>query len=83
MTNAVIHARSAGWVVVTLADRRLRIEVHDYESAAPKIRPESGAHGGFGLRVVAATSVSWGWHPTPSGKVVWAELPCSASTVED
>ena len=76
VTNAVVHARSAGRVVVTMADRRLRIEVYDYEPAAPKIRPESGAYGGFGLHVVAAASDSWGWHPTPTGKMVWAEMPC-------
>ena len=76
VTNAVVHARSARRVVVTFSRRRLRIEVHDDDTTPPNLRPHPGPDGGFGLHIVAATSESWGWLPTQSGKLVWAEMRC-------
>jgi len=76
VTNAVVHARSALRIVVTFSRHQLRIEVHDDDSTPPDIRPDPGSDGGFGLRIVAEMSERWGWLPTPSGKLVFAELRC-------
>ena len=76
VTNAVVHPRSELRVVVTLERRRLRIEVHDDDAKPPNIRSQAGPGGGFGLRIVANLSDRWGWLPTESGKLVWAEMLC-------
>jgi anti-sigma regulatory factor (Ser/Thr protein kinase) len=74
--NAVVHARSAPIVVASFDDGRLRIEVHDQHPAVPHICERPGASGGWGLRLVAATTDGWGSTPTSTGKHVWAELLC-------
>lgn len=76
VTNAVVHARSPLRIVVTFSRDRLRIEVHDEDSTPPRVRPQPGPDGGFGLRIVAEASERWGWLPTRSGKLVWAEMRC-------
>jgi anti-sigma regulatory factor (Ser/Thr protein kinase) len=76
VTNAVVHAHSGLRVVVTASRHRLRIEVHDDDGTPPSMLPDPGPHGGFGLRIVAETSDRWGWLPTQSGKLVWAEVRC-------
>ena len=74
VTNAIVHARSAVRVNVTLVRKGLRIEVHDDDSRPPHVRSPAGPDGGFGLRIIANAAQSWGWRPTETGKVVWAEL---------
>jgi anti-sigma regulatory factor (Ser/Thr protein kinase) len=76
VTNAVVHARSTLRIVVTFRPHRLRIEVHDDDSTPPHIRPDPGPDGGFGLHIVTETSNRWGWLPTQSGKLVWADVTC-------
>lgn len=80
VTNAVIHARSAPEVTVTLQDGCVRIEVLDTATAPPVTRrfEDAGRAGGFGLRLVQALAHRWGWEPTGSGKLVWAEMLRSA-----
>jgi anti-sigma regulatory factor (Ser/Thr protein kinase) len=73
VTNAIVHAKSASKVRVSLRDGRVRVEVYDHGHRRPLERPSAGAAGGFGLRIVASLSESWGWDFTRSGKVVWAE----------
>jgi anti-sigma regulatory factor (Ser/Thr protein kinase) len=76
VTNAVVHAGSVHRVVAALVDARLRIEVYDRDSRPPRLRPDGGPNGGFGLRIVAALADGWGWLPTRSGKLVWTEVRC-------
>jgi anti-sigma regulatory factor (Ser/Thr protein kinase) len=78
VTNAVVHARSAPEVVATHRARRVRVEVYDNDVNPPVVRDPStlDGGGGFGLAMVAALSVRWGWEPTATGKRVWAEAPC-------
>jgi anti-sigma regulatory factor (Ser/Thr protein kinase) len=75
-TNALIHAGSPATIVALFDDGRLRVEVHDEERAEPYLRDQPGCSGGWGLRVVAAVADGWGSVPTPSGKLVWAEILC-------
>ncbi len=74
-TNAVMHADSAPIITASINDGRLRIEVHDDDRQPPRTRTLDG-YGGWGLRFVAAVTDRWGWIPTSSGKLVWAELLC-------
>lgn len=78
VTNAVLHARTAIGVVITLLDDgAVRLEVSDDSSALPQRRLYSEASGtGRGLVLVNALSAGWGVAPRhdAEGKTVWAEL---------
>jgi anti-sigma regulatory factor (Ser/Thr protein kinase) len=73
VTNAVVHACSAPRLFVTVADGRLRVEVHDTSRALPVLRAPSAAAGGQGLHIVARVAHACGCS-TSTGKVVWIEL---------
>lgn len=75
VTNAVVHARSAPELTVTVESGRVRVEVFDTAAAPPVPRQTDDGrhHGGFGLRLVGAFAHRWGWEPSGSGKRVWAE----------
>jgi anti-sigma regulatory factor (Ser/Thr protein kinase) len=75
VTNAVMHADSDALIVAILDDMRLRIEVHDGDPTPPALA-EPTVDGGFGLRIVAALSDSWGWETSGRGKRVWTERLC-------
>ena len=51
-----------------------RSDVQDNMIETPHVRDAQGAAGGFGLHIVEAIAVDWGWRPTPDGKVVWADV---------
>jgi anti-sigma regulatory factor (Ser/Thr protein kinase) len=59
------------------------VEVWDRCPGEPRLRPvtDALAEGGLDLHVVEALSLRWGWYPMRRGlgKVVWSELPASAS----
>ncbi len=74
VTNAVIHTASGGEFRLWRSDERLRIEVSDFDSRPPRVADPGQRVGGFGLRIVAATSLGWGSEETDDGKVVWAEF---------
>lgn len=76
-TNAVAHAGRATRMTVELVGDEVRLEVDDATSCGPVVRAEGGAAGGFGMRIVERLSLTWGWHPTPTGKTVWSTLPCA------
>lgn len=78
VTNAVVHARSRSEVLASFDDGRLRLEVHDREHAPPIERGPGDGNppGGLGLRLVRTLTDSWGWEPTPNGKLVWTETLC-------
>jgi anti-sigma regulatory factor (Ser/Thr protein kinase) len=75
VTNALIHSGGTADLRATLTDRTVHIEVHDRAPTPPNLREAQGAAGGFGLHIVDAIAVEWGWRPAPDGKVVWADVP--------
>jgi anti-sigma regulatory factor (Ser/Thr protein kinase) len=75
VTNALVHTRTTAALRATLTERAVHIEVHDQAPIPPHVREAQGAAGGFGLHIVDALAVDWGWRPTPDGKVVWADVP--------
>ena len=75
LTNAIRHGRSAPTVALRLSPERLHLEVSDQSSAAPAMRDEPDATGGYGLQIVDRIAEHWGWRPTTAGKVVWTDLP--------
>ena len=76
-TNAVLHARTAFRVRLTISRDVARIEVEDSAGGRPVMRHFSNrATSGRGLRLVDGLSRAWGVKPGKSGrgKVVWAEI---------
>ncbi|HMJ03569.1 MAG TPA: SpoIIE family protein phosphatase [Conexibacter sp.] len=77
VTNAVRHGAGDEIALVTRVDgARLRFEVHDEGSRAPRRREPAGAKGGYGLNLVAALASRWGAAP---GAGVWFELDREAA----
>ena len=73
VTNAVVHAASAAQLRATLHAGRLRLEVYDDSVEPPRPRDSNETAGGYGLQFVASIADDWGWSPTQTGKLVWAE----------
>lgn len=77
VSNAVLHARTALRLTLSLQGDVLRIEVEDGSARLP-VQRDYGAESttGRGLRLLAGLGVSWGTAPGPRrcGKVVWAEI---------
>ncbi len=87
LTNAILHARPAGPVTVTIHRdlRTLRIEIADTGRgtimpgpgcpADPDARRPDGelAEHGWGLRVIDALAARWGVDADDTGKRVWFE----------
>ena len=88
LTNAVLHARPAGPVTITIHRdlRRLRIEIADSDRglishempgcpACPDARPPEDqlAEHGWGLQVIDALAARWGVASDDTGKRVWFE----------
>jgi PAS domain S-box-containing protein len=74
MANAVLH----GWGQVALrlsdSDRGLRIEVEDSNPAPPvPTEGHAGRVGGYGMQIVERLA-DWGWSPSGTGKLVWAQI---------
>jgi len=86
VANAVRHSDSAlpgGQVTVAVAccSGTLHIDVIDAGSPTtkPELRPAPGplTCSGRGLWLVRELSSAWGWHDTPTGRVVWFQLPAA------
>jgi hypothetical protein len=75
VTNATVHTPAASTTVITHMPPNVRIAVHDSSHAIPALRHDDPP-GGFGLRIVSQLSDTWGWDQTPTGKVVWSNIPC-------
>ncbi len=76
VTNAILHARTP--LLLTLESRpdHVRICVEDRSNDQPAVRSyESDAVTGRGLALVEQLASTWGVDTTPSGKVVWCEVP--------
>jgi two-component sensor histidine kinase len=80
VTNAVLHTADGAELRVSQRDHTaedvIRVEVQDRHRATPESPPTAGAHGGYGLRIVAAMARDWGCTPLPDGqgKIVWFEV---------
>jgi hypothetical protein len=78
VTNLVLHARTAGELVVQLSDDRLRVELHDGTRALPHAKHYGlEATTGRGIGLLETMSSAWGAEVTSSGKRVWFELEAS------
>ena len=83
VTNAVVHAASSTRLRATFHAGRLRLEVYDDSVEPPRPRDSSETAGGYGLQFVASLADDWGWSPTPTGKLVWAEHLDASQTTTD
>jgi anti-sigma regulatory factor (Ser/Thr protein kinase) len=72
VTNALIHGHGAP-VLRLIGAGKLRVEVSDDSPVLPAIR-DSGATGGWGLKLVEQLAPGWGASRSGRGKVVWCEL---------
>lgn len=76
VTNAILHADSEIDVVVDVTGGRVRVEVRDRATRAPRRRwSEPTATAGRGLALVEALASDWGVDAIPGeGKAVWFEV---------
>ena len=82
VTNAVLHARTAIEVGITVAGRSVLVAVHDQDLARPEQRPYDDREGGWGLGLVAslAEEAEMQVHPG-GGKTAWFRVPRGCSPV--
>jgi anti-sigma regulatory factor (Ser/Thr protein kinase) len=76
VTNTLHHAWGPVRLSLSLQDGTLRCEVQDASSDLPHMRnPLKDDEGGRGLHLLDLLSQRWGSDLTPTGKVIWFELP--------
>jgi anti-sigma regulatory factor (Ser/Thr protein kinase) len=76
VTNAILHARTPLHLQIETRPDHVRLCVEDTSTRQPERRTyASDAVTGRGLALVEALASSWGVDSTPSGKVVWCEVP--------
>jgi len=76
VTNAILHARTPLQLTLETQPGLVRICVEDESNEQPTLQHyEPDAVTGRGLVLVDQLSSSWGVDSTPSGKVVWCEVP--------
>jgi anti-sigma regulatory factor (Ser/Thr protein kinase) len=76
VTNAVVHG--GGWFLLEVESGagRIRVEVTDASSAAPRVlRPSGTREHGRGMSIVDHLASSWGTEHLGTHKVVWFEMP--------
>jgi anti-sigma regulatory factor (Ser/Thr protein kinase) len=80
VTNALVHAKSAARLWISVADGIARIEVTDDGPGDPVLR-DPGPEGGYGLRLTDMLAQSWGVIPAAGGpgKTVWFTISLSGS----
>ncbi|WP_190177292.1 SpoIIE family protein phosphatase [Streptomyces naganishii] len=82
VTNAIRYGCEPIHVRLIL-DRTLICEVADASSTSPHLRyAATTEEGGRGLFLVSQMTERWGTRYTPTGKVIWAELPLSECSGE-
>jgi anti-sigma regulatory factor (Ser/Thr protein kinase) len=74
VTNALTHSDEGAELRAEVIAGVLHLEVADCGADGPAARPPQGPLGGYGLHIVDALSVDWGWNATPHGKIVWADM---------
>ena len=76
VTNAVLHARTAIELGLTIAERSVLVTVHDEDLARPEQLPYDGREGGWGLGLVRALASDSALELHPGdGKTAWFLLP--------
>ena len=76
VTNAVLHARSAIELGITVADRSVVVTVHDEDLTRPEQQPYDGREGGWGLALVRELAAAWALEVhLGDGKTAWFRLP--------
>jgi anti-sigma regulatory factor (Ser/Thr protein kinase) len=76
VTNAILHARTPLQLQIETLPNHVRLCVEDTSDLQPELRNYSAdAVTGRGLALVEALASSWGVDATPSGKVVWCDVP--------
>jgi anti-sigma regulatory factor (Ser/Thr protein kinase) len=80
VTNALVHAKSAARLWISVADGIARIEVSDDGPGDPVLR-DPGPEGGYGLWLTEMLAQSWGVSPAArdQGKTVWFTVSLSGS----
>lgn len=73
VTNAVIHGEPPIDLTITKVDHAIRGEVTDHSLVPPTVK-SADEYGGFGLRIVDASTNRWGYVAVPDGKTVWFEI---------
>ena len=74
VTNGVMHAATTMELIVELRDDVAHVELVDHAPGHPAIRPDTGADGGFGLRIVSAMARGWGVRRSDDCKAVWFDI---------
>ncbi|MGF1616497.1 MAG: ATP-binding protein [Acidimicrobiia bacterium] len=75
VTNAILHARTAFCVSVTVEESAIRVDVRDESADIPILKLyDPTAATGRGLQIINAMADRWGVTMQPSGKTVWFEL---------
>jgi len=76
VTNSVRHAHGRLQMSICRREGTLRVEIEDADHARPQVRhADDDDESGRGLQLVELLSSGWGCDQTPTGKVVWFELP--------
>ena len=82
VTNAVTHAKSLMRFTLELHGNCVRVSVTDTSASMPEEQaPEPSEEHGRGIQLVDLLSSTWGAQILPDGKLVWAEVPLTASRV--
>ena len=77
--NAIIHAHTEFELSIELWSDCLRIIVRDKSKLKPAIKyPDPLEESGRGLFLLDNVADDWGYHPTESGKCIWASIRLSA-----
>jgi serine/threonine-protein kinase RsbW len=76
VSNAVLHGSGAVRLVLRRDGDCVRAEVSDESPDLPMRLPATGAHGGFGVRLLVQLAESWGVHRhfDGEGKTVWFRI---------
>jgi two-component sensor histidine kinase len=73
VTNAVIHARTALEVGITVTNRSVVVTVHDEDLGPPE--PDAGREGGWGLGLVSSLAVESDMERhAGDGKTAWFRI---------
>ena len=76
VTNAVLHARTPLHLTIETTSEHVRLCVADSSRQIPEANGyDSDAVSGRGLALVERLASAWGVDQTPSGKIVWCEIP--------
>lgn len=80
VTNAVLHARTAIEIGLTITQNSLLVTVHDEDLTRPEQRPYDGREGGWGLSLVTALALDSALTVHPGdGKTAWFRLARGAA----